>query len=384
MVVSWNPDLFEFKILAKDGNARAGILKTPHGEIETPVYMPVGTLGTVKAVTHREVKEIGYKLILGNTYHLYLRPGLEVIKEAGGLHKFISWNGALLTDSGGFQVFSLARKKGQASVKITEEGVIFRDHLAGDLHLFTPEFVAYIEEVLGADIIMPLDVVVPYPTTYENAAEALERTLRWLERFIKARTRDDQALFGIVQGAFWKDLRRESALKTMEFDEYLFGYSIGGLSVGEDANTMYEMTEVVTELLPWHKPRYLMGVGKPENIIESVERGVDMFDCVFPTRVARTGTLYTTYGKLNIGNRKYAKDFNPPDPECDCYTCRNYSRAYLRHLFNVDEITAYILNTIHNLSFYKRLMDQMREAIIKGSFQKWKREFYRKYFSNEV
>lgn len=382
-MVGWNRELFEFKVVAKDGNARAGILKTPHGEIETPVYMPVGTLGTVKAVTHREVEEIGYRIILGNTYHLYLRPGLEVIKEAGGLHNFIGWHRAILTDSGGFQVFSLARKKGQASVQITEDGVIFRDHLAGDLHLFTPEFTAYVEEILGADIIMPLDVVVPYPTDYSTASEAIDTTIRWLERFIKARTRDDQALFGIVQGAFWEDLRRESTLKTLKFDDYLFGYAVGGLSVGEDAQTMYKMTEVVTSLLPWNKPRYLMGVGKPENLIESVERGVDMFDCVFPTRVARTGTLYTTYGKMNIGNKRFAKDFNPPDPECDCYTCRNYTRAYLRHLFNVDEITAYILNTIHNLSFYKRLMDQMREAIIKGEFQKWKAQFYEKYFSND-
>ena len=383
MAISHDPNLFEFKLVASDGNARAGILKTPHGQIETPVYMPVGTLGTVKAVTHREVEEIGYKIILGNTYHLYLRPGLEVIKAAGGLHKFISWKGAILTDSGGFQVFSLARKKGQASVEVTEDGVIFRDHLAGDLHLFTPEFVAYIEEILGADIIMPLDVVVPYPTDYSTAAQALERTIRWLKRFINARTRSDQALFGIVQGAFWKDLRRESALKTMEYDPYLFGYAIGGLSVGEEAPIMYEMTQVVTELLPWNKPRYLTGVGKPENLVESVERGIDMFDCVFPTRVARTGTLYTTYGKLNIGNQRFAKDFSPPDPECDCYTCRNYSRAYLRHLFNVEEITAYILNTIHNLSFYKRIMDQMRRAIIRGEFQKWKKEFYEKYFSQK-
>jgi queuine tRNA-ribosyltransferase len=380
-MISWNKELFEFKLIAEDGNARAGILKTPHGVIETPVFMPVGTLGTVKAVTHREVKELGYKLILGNTYHLYLRPGLEVIREVGGLHKFISWDGAILTDSGGFQVFSLARKKGQASVQITEEGVIFRDHLAGDLYLFTPEFTAYVEEILGADIIMPLDVVVPYPTDYKTANEALKTTIRWLERFIKARTREDQALFGIVQGAFWKDLRRESALRTMEYDPYLFGYSIGGLSVGEKAEVMYEMTEVVTELLPKNKPRYLMGVGKPENLVESVERGVDMFDCVFPTRVARTGTLYTTYGKINIGNRKYAKDFTPPDPECDCYTCRNYTKAYLRHLFNVDEITAYILNTIHNLAFYKRIMDQMRKAIIKGEFRKWKQNFYEKYLN---
>ncbi len=382
-MISWNKELFEFKLEATDGEARAGILKTPHGTVETPVFMPVGTLGTIKALTHREVKELGYNLILGNTYHLYLRPGLEVIKEAGGLHRFISWDGAILTDSGGFQVFSLARKKGQASVKITEEGVIFRDHLAGDLHLFTPEFTAYVEEILGADIIMPLDVVVPYPTDYETAADALDMTIRWLERFIKARTRDDQALFGIVQGAFWKDLRRESALKTLEYDDYLFGYSIGGLSVGEDAETMYEMTEVVVQFLPKHKPRYLMGVGKPENLVESVERGVDMFDCVFPTRVARTGTLYTTYGKMNISNKRFAKDFNPPDPECDCYTCRNYSRAYLRHLFTVDEITAYILNTIHNLAFYKRIMDQMRKAIRLGRFQKWKQNFYEKYLSQE-
>jgi len=373
---------FSFKVIANDGEARVGILETPHGTVETPVFMPVATLGTVKALTHREVKELGYNLILGNAYHLYLKPGLEVIKSAGGLHKFISWeDGILLTDSGGFQVFSLNRKMGKAKVDIIEEGVIFRDHLAGDLHLFTPEFVAYIQEVLGSDIAMPLDVVLPYPTTYEEAKKGLERTIRWLERFLKAKKREDQAVFGIIQGAFWEDLRELSAIKTIEYDSELFGYAIGGLSVGESAEIMYKMTEKVVKHLPWNKPRYLMGVGKPENIIESIERGIDMFDCVFPTRVARTGTLYTTYGKINIGNKQYEKDFSPPDPECDCYTCRNYTKAYLRHLFNVEEITAYILNTIHNLAFYKRITEEIKQAIKEKRFKEWKKQFYSKYFS---
>jgi len=293
--------MFEFQVLSQDGRARRGRLRTPHGVIETPVFMPVGTQGTVKAMIHRILEELGTRIILGNTYHLYLRPGIEVIKEAGGLHRFISWNKPILTDSGGYQVFSLGQGRfgdRKSKVRVLEEGVEFRDHLAGDLHFFTPERVIEIQEILGSDIIMPLDECVEYPIDRSYAKEALERTLRWLDRSIKAKKREDQALFGIVQGAFFKDLRIEAVLRTIERD--LFGYAIGGLSVGEPKEIMYEMTELVCEHLPVDKPRYLMGVGKPEDILNAVEAGVDMFDCVVPTRNARTGTLYTSRGVVNI------------------------------------------------------------------------------------
>ncbi|MFZ8863274.1 MAG: tRNA guanosine(34) transglycosylase Tgt, partial [Thermocrinis sp.] len=344
--------MFRFEVLKADGKARRGRLYTPHGVIETPVFMPVGTQGTVKAMIHKLLKEIGTQIILGNTYHLYLRPGLEVIESAGGLHNFIGWKKPILTDSGGFQVFSLSKdrlKDGRSKVKVEEDGVYFRDHLAGDTHFFTPEFVIKAQEIFGSDIIMPLDECVEYPTTYAYAKSALERTLRWLDRSIKAKTREDQVLFGIVQGAFFEDLRRESALRTVERE--LFGYAIGGLSVGEPKEIMVEMAQLVCEELPWEKPRYLMGVGMPEDLLMAVGVGVDMFDCVAPTRMARTGTLFTSQGKLNIRKEIYKKDFSPPDPECDCYTCQNFSRAYLRHLFHAEEISAYILNTIHNLHF---------------------------------
>ncbi|MFN3471154.1 MAG: tRNA guanosine(34) transglycosylase Tgt [Aquificaceae bacterium] len=370
--------MFSFRVIKSNGKARLGELITPHGKVETPVFMPVGTQGTVKAMLHKDLLEVGTQIILGNTYHLYLRPGVETIKEAGGLHSFIGWQKPILTDSGGFQVFSLSRDRNKRSgVRVKDEGVEFRDHLAGDLHFFTPEKVIEIQEIFGSDIIMPLDECVEYPTTYAYAKIALERTLRWLDRSIRAKRREDQVLFGIVQGAFFEDLRVESALKTVERN--LFGYAIGGLSVGEPKEIMYSMVEVVCDLLPWDKPRYLMGVGMPEDIIEAVARGVDMFDCVAPTRMARTGTLFTSQGKINIRNERYKRDFSPPDPECDCYTCKNFTRAYLRHLFNAEEISAYVLNTIHNLRFYHRLMEEIRRSIKEGRFEEFRESWYKLY-----
>ncbi len=371
--------MFSFRVIKSDGKARLGELITPHGKIRTPVFMPVGTQGTVKAMLHKDLIEIGTQIILGNTYHLYLRPGIEVIKEAGGLHAFIGWDKPILTDSGGFQVFSLSRGRGdgRSRVRVKDDGVEFRDHLAGDLHFFTPEKVIEIQEAFGSDIIMPLDECVEYPTTYAYAKTAVDRTIDWLDRSIRAKRREDQVLFGIVQGAFFEELRVESALRTVE--RGLFGYAIGGLSVGEPKEIMYDMTELVCQYLPWEKPRYLMGVGMPEDIIEAVARGVDMFDCVAPTRMARTGTLFTSRGKINIRNEKYKKDFSPPDPECDCYTCRNFTKAYLRHLFNVEEISAYILNTIHNLRFYHRLMENIRKAIEEGRFEEFRSAWHKSY-----
>ncbi|WP_029552349.1 tRNA guanosine(34) transglycosylase Tgt [Thermocrinis jamiesonii] len=368
--------MFKFEVIKSDGRARRGRLYTPRGVIETPVFMPVGTQGTVKAMIHKLLEEIGTQIILSNTYHLYLRPGVEVIQQAGGLHSFIGWKGPILTDSGGFQVFSLSRdrlKGGKSKVKITQEGVYFRDHLAGDYHLFTPEKVVQIQEIFGSEIIMPLDECVEYPTTYAYAKEALERTIEWLDRSIKAKRREDQVLFGIVQGAFFEDLRKESALRTVERD--LFGYAIGGLSVGEPKEVMVEMAHLVCEYLPFDRPRYLMGVGMPEDILMAIGVGVDMFDCVAPTRMARTGTLFTSQGKINIRSEKYKKDFSTPDPECNCYTCKNFSRAYLRHLFNADEISAYILSTIHNLYFYHKLTEGARRAIEEGKFEQYKRQW---------
>lgn len=367
--------MFEFKLLKRDGKARLGIIKTKRGEINTPVFMPVGTQGTVKAMIHSILTDLGAQIMLGNTYHLYLRPGTEIIKEAGGLHSFIGWEKPILTDSGGYQVFSLAKGRfgsKKTKVKVSEEGVEFRDHLAGDLHFFTPEKVIEIQEIFGSDIIMPLDECVEYPVDRSYAKEALERTLRWLKRSLKAKSREDQALFGIVQGAFFEDLRREATLRTTEID--LPGYAIGGLSVGEPKDILYSMTHLVCELLPEDKPRYLMGVGKPEDILEAVSAGVDMFDCVVPTRNARTGTLYTSEGVVNIRHEKYKRDFSPLDPNCDCYTCRNFSKAYLRHLFVAEEISAYVLNTIHNLRFYLRMMEEIRESIKEGRFESFKRD----------
>ena len=371
--------MFRFELLKTDHGARRGRLTIAHGTIDTPVFMPVGTQGTVKAITHRTLKELGAQIILGNTYHLFLRPGLEVIEAGGGLHKFISWDMPILTDSGGYQVFSLSQGRfgdRKSRVKVSDEGVEFRDHLAGDLHLFTPERVIQIQEVFGSDIVMPLDECVQYPTEDSYAKVALERTLSWLDRSIAVKSREEQALFGIVQGAFSEKLRIEATERTLERD--LPGYAIGGLSVGEPKEVMYSMSALVCEHLPQDRPRYLMGVGKPEDILNAVSVGVDMFDCVVPTRNARTGTLFTSQGVLNIRHEKYKKDFAPLDPNCDCYTCRNFSRAYLRHLFTAQEISSYLLNTIHNLRFYLRMMEDIRRSIEEGRFETYKRDMLKR------
>ncbi|WP_293444772.1 tRNA guanosine(34) transglycosylase Tgt [Persephonella sp.] len=378
--------MFSFKLLKKDGNARLGLIKTAHGEIETPVFMPVGTQGTVKAVTKDQLLSTKPQIILGNTYHLYLRPGIEVIQYFGGLHRFINWEKPILTDSGGFQVFSLSREKSKAGkhkaeVILTEEGVKFKSHLDGSWHFFTPEFVIHIQEIIGSDIIMPLDICPPYPVSHTTAKDAVIKTLNWLERSKKAKKNDWQGLFGIIQGSVYQDLRKESAIKTVDMD--MDGYSIGGLSVGEPAELMYEMTEVVIPFIPEDKPRYLMGVGTPENIIESVDRGVDMFDCVMPTRNARNGTLFTTYGRINIKAAKFKFSDDPVDPECDCYTCRNFSKGYIRHLFNAEEITGMILATIHNLRFYTRLMENIRKSIKENRFKDFKKDFLEKIKINQ-
>ncbi|WP_457623526.1 tRNA guanosine(34) transglycosylase Tgt [Persephonella sp.] len=374
--------MFEFELLGKSGNARLGIIKTKHGKIETPIFMPVGTQGAVKAVTKDQLLSTKPQIILGNTYHLYLRPGLDVLKKFGGLHKFINWDLPILTDSGGFQVFSLAKEKNvkgkhKTEVILTDEGVKFKSHLDGSWHFFTPEFVIEIQKIIGSDIIMPLDVCPPYPVSHGTAKDAVDKTIRWLVRSKNTERLEHQALFGIIQGSTYQDLRKESALKTVELD--LDGYAIGGLSVGEPTTFLYEMTEVVTDIIDEDKPRYLMGVGTPENIVECVDRGVDMFDCVMPTRNARNGTLFTTYGRLNIKAAKYKLSEDPIDPECDCYTCKNFSRGYLRHLFNAEEITGMTLATIHNLRFYSKLMENIRISIKNNDFQKFKYNFYKKY-----
>jgi queuine tRNA-ribosyltransferase len=349
---------------------------TGRGEIATPVFMPVGTQGSVKAIEQRELLDLRAPIILGNTYHLYLRPGLDVIASVGGLHRFISWDRPILTDSGGFQVFSLSDLRG-----IDAEGVTFKSHLDGSTHRFTSEGVIETQRVFGSDIMMVLDECTPYPCE-ESYAERSERlSFRWAERckerFLTTSPRYSvgQALFGIVQGSVYEAVRERSArsLIGLDFD----GYAIGGLSVGEPAEEMYRITEICTAILPAEKPRYLMGVGTPENILESIERGVDMFDCVLPTRNGRNAVLFTRKGKLNMRNAAHTKDTRPPDPDCDCYTCRTFSRAYLRHLFKAGEILALQLSTIHNLSFYLWLTREARTAIAEGRYMKWKRGLLR-------
>ncbi|VAX20113.1 Queuine tRNA-ribosyltransferase [hydrothermal vent metagenome] len=343
---------------------RIGRFTTSHGIIETPVFMPVGTQGTVKTLDPDEVAGIGFKIALANTYHLYLRPGHGTIKSLGGLHKFMAWNRALLTDSGGFQVFSM-----KDLVKITDEGVMFASHLDGSRHHLTPEFSIEIQEALGADIIMAFDEPSPANSSADHVRRALDRSVAWAERCKKVKTRDDQALFGITQGGFDEQLRRESAERTVElgFD----GYAIGGLSVGESKEVMAGMIDASEPYLPKDKPRYLMGVGTPDDLVRCVARGVDMFDCVMPTRNARNGTLFTSQGRVSIKNARYAKDGEPLDPECVCPTCRRFSKAYLRHLFMAGEILALKLNTVHNLSFYKRRIDNIRTAIQNGTLGEW-------------
>ncbi len=369
-----------FKLLAKDkdSEARCGILTTGHGEIHTPIFMPVGTVGTVKAVHARELKQdIQAEIILGNTYHLYLRPGTEVLQAAGGLHKFNAWDRPILTDSGGFQVFSLTDNR-----KITEEGVIFRSHIDGSKHMFTPEKVMDIQRKIGADIIMAFDECPPGNSDYRYAKNSLELTQRWLERCV-ARLGSTEPLYGyeqnlfpIVQGCVYKDLRERAAEHAVALDRA--GYAIGGLAVGEPTERMYAMIEVVNCILPQNKPRYLMGVGTPENILEGIARGVDMFDCVMPTRNGRNGMLFTTEGVINIKNQKWERDFTPIDPAELSYVDREYSKAYLRHLIKADEILGLQICSIHNLAFYLWLVKEARQHIIAGDFMAWKTSVLKK------
>ncbi|MDR7865237.1 MAG: tRNA guanosine(34) transglycosylase Tgt [Sporomusaceae bacterium] len=352
--------------------ARAGRLYTPHGVFDTPIFMPVGTQATVKAMSPHELAAMGAGIILSNTYHLFLRPGHDLVAEAGGLHSFMQWDRGILTDSGGFQVFSLGPLR-----KIGEEGVAFRSHIDGSKQFLSPEKATEVQMALGADIIMAFDECVPYPADHAYAKASTERTTRWAERCLKTHTRKDQALFGIVQGGMHKDLRAMSArdLVSMKFP----GYGIGGLSVGEPKPLMYEMLEETVPLLPVDKPRYLMGVGTPDCLVEGVMRGVDMFDCVFPTRVARNGTVMTSRGRLVLKNAEYARDFRPIDPDCGCYTCSNFSRAYIRHLLKAEEIFGLRLTTTHNLYFLIKFMRDMRRAIIDDRFLSFREEFWAKY-----
>ncbi|PNU20755.1 tRNA guanosine(34) transglycosylase Tgt [Geothermobacter hydrogeniphilus] len=363
---------FSFELLAGDPGcgARRGRMITRRGVIETPVFMPVGTQATVKGMLPEALDEIGAQIILGNTYHLYLRPGHDLIARLGGLHAFMHWSGPILTDSGGFQVFSLGELR-----KISEEGVAFQSHLDGSRHLLTPESSIAIQEALGADIIMAFDECIPHPAEREYVVDSTARSGRWARRCRQARRPDDgAALFGIVQGGMYRDLRRQSAeeLREIGFE----GYALGGLSVGESTELMYEVMDYSLPLLPEDAPRYVMGVGTPENLVEGIARGVDMFDCVMPTRNARNGVLFTRRGKLSIKQARYREDESPIDPRCDCYVCRHYSRAYLRHLFRANEILSSVLNTHHNLHYYLSLMAAARAAIEQGSFTAFRRDFY--------
>ena len=364
-----------YELIKKDSRtkARRGRVNTPHGPIETPVFMPVGTAGTVKAMKPEEVRDMGAQIILGNTYHLYLRPGHEVVKAAGGLHKFMNWERAILTDSGGFQVFSLGAMR-----KISEEGVEFRSHIDGSKHMLSPEKSMEIQNALGSDIMMAFDECAPYPADRNYVKNSLERTTRWLKRCKEFhKNTEQQSLFGIMQGGMYKDLRKQSAEEIVELD--LPGYAIGGLSVGEPKELMYEIMDDCVDYLPAEKPRFLMGVGSPDCLFEGVERGIDMFDCVLPTRIARHGMAMTSQGRVNIKNAKYERDFTPLDPHCDCYTCRNYSKAYLRHLFKCDEILSSMLMTTHNLHFLVNTMAGIRKAIEEDRFLEYKKEFYDSY-----
>lgn len=361
---------FEFTVAKECGRSRArlGRLQTTHGVVETPVFMPVGTQATVKTMTPHELADLGVEIILSNTYHLYLRPGREVVAEAGGLHGFMNWPRPILTDSGGFQVFSLGPLR-----TISEEGVKFRSHLDGSPHFISPEKSIQIQMELGADIIMAFDECAPYPADWAYVKKSKDLTTRWAKRCREAHTREDQALFGIVQGGTYGDLRRESALELIDLD--FPGYGIGGLSVGEPKELMYEVLEDLIPVMPRNKPRYLMGVGSPDCLIEGVLRGIDMFDCVWPTRLARHGMVITRRGNLPIRNLPYARDFSPIEEGCECYTCQNFSRAYIRHLIKANEILGLRLTTIHNLHFLTRLMQEIRAAIAADSLPEFAREF---------
>jgi queuine tRNA-ribosyltransferase len=360
--------------------ARTGMINTSHSEIETPVFMPVGTMGTVKAIENRELEEFDTKIILGNTYHLYLKPGTEVLKKANGLHNFMNWNNGLLTDSGGFQVFSLSSLK-----KVSDDGVTFSSHIDGSKHLFTPEKVIEIQRIIGSDIMMPLDECLPNPSEWKTVSKSLNRTHNWEKRCLdyfensKQMYGYEQNLFSICQGSIYKDLRKQSIDFLGEFD--FSGNAIGGLAVGEKNEVMYDIVDYCTDFLSKDKPRYLMGVGTPIDLLECVERGIDMFDCVMPTRNARHGRLFTTFGEKNIKNARYQNDFNSPDEECKTYTSENFSMAYLRHLFMSKEILGFQLATIHNIGFYLNLMKNIREAIKNDEFLEFKKRFLEKYLS---
>ncbi len=367
--------MFKFTLEKKSTQckARTGTIETNHGVIKTPVFMPVGTRATVKAMNNEELKSIVSQIILSNTYHLYLKPGQEIIRKADGLHKFMNWDKPILTDSGGFQVFSLSKTR-----KITEEGVQFRSHIDGSKHFISPEKSMEIQNDLGSDIMMAFDECVPYPASYEYTEDSMKRTLRWLKRCKDYhKNTDKQNLFGIIQGGMYKDLREYSAKNTIDFD--LPGYAVGGLSVGEPRDMMIDLLDFTTDFMPENKPRYLMGVGTPDYLFEAVEHGIDMCDCVLPTRIARNGTALTSKGKLVVKNAKYKDDFSPLDENCDCYACKNHTRAYIRHLLNVDEILGARLLSIHNLRFLINLMENIRKSIEEDRYLEFKDEFYRNY-----
>ena len=371
------PPALQFEITARDSTSRArcGILRLPHGEVETPVFMPVGTQGTVKAMTQEELERLDLRIILCNTYHLYLRPGHERIAQAGGLHRFIAWDRNILTDSGGFQVFSL-----QGLRRVYEDGVEFQSHIDGSFHYFTPERAIEIQHALGADIIMAFDECPPYPCSYEQAQAAMARTHRWAVRCLQAHD-TGQALFGIVQGSVYEDLRERSARFISELG--FPGIAIGGVAVGEEKAEMYRIVTFTAPLLPDEKPRYLMGVGEPDDILQAVSKGVDMFDCVLPTRLARNAAMMTRRGRMNLRNARFAEQFGPVDIECDCPVCHRYSAAYIHHLFRAKEILAARLATYHNLYFYQKFLAEIRTAIRVGNLEQFQREFLQKYLPEE-
>lgn len=368
---------YELIKTCKQTGARLGRVHTPHGSFETPIFMPVGTLATVKTMSPEELKAMDAGIILSNTYHLWLRPGHEIVKEAGGLHSFMNWDRSILTDSGGFQVFSLSDFR-----KIEEEGVHFRNHLNGDKLFLSPEKAMEIQNALGSDIMMAFDECPPYPAEYEYMKKSVERTSRWAERCLAAHARpSDQGLFGIVQGGEYEELRRQSARDLVSLD--FPGYAIGGLSVGESKEVMNRVLEYTAPLLPTNKPRYLMGVGSPDSLIDGAIRGIDMFDCVLPTRIARNGTCMTSQGRVVIKNAQYARDFGQLDPNCDCYTCKNYSRAYIRHLIKSEETFGIRLTSYHNLYFLLKLMEQVRQAIREDRLGDFREEFFEQYGFNK-
>ena len=369
-------DYFNFEIIkeSKNTNARAGLFKTPHGEIKTPIFMPVGTNSAVKMLTNEQVLEAGAQIILANSYHMYLRAGCDLIKETGGLHKWMNFNKPILTDSGGFQIFSLAKLR-----KITPDGVHFQDPVNGSKHYITPEISMKIQEDLGADIIMAFDECAPYPCSYKEARSALDKTKNWLIRCFEAHKNYSQALFPIVQGAFFDDLRKESAQFVSQFDAA--GYAIGGVSVGEPADIKNHITKITAPLLPQNKPRYLMGVGTPTDLIEGIKSGIDMFDCVLPTRNARHGSFFTYQGNKIIKNKQFERDFTPLDEKCDCYTCKNHTKAYIRHLYKTQESTAATLLSIHNIHFLIKLSQDLRNSIIEGNFESYCDELMRGFQS---